>query len=67
MIGRKLAAFDLEHVAEGCLPHLCVTLTRDQMFTFGYRPDTLNVIRLGAGADGMLQALMHDAVAGRSE
>ena len=38
-----------------------VTLTRQQMFTFGYRPRTLQRLRLGASADGRLQAVAHEA------
>src|SRR5262245_11027534 len=40
-----------------------VTLTRQQMFTLGRRPQTLQRVALGAKADGSLQALMHEAVA----
>jgi xanthine dehydrogenase YagR molybdenum-binding subunit len=40
-----------------------VTLTRQQMFTLGRRPHTLQRVALGAKADGALQALMHEAVA----
>jgi xanthine dehydrogenase YagR molybdenum-binding subunit len=40
-----------------------VTLTRQQMFTFGHRPATWQRVRLGAGADGRLQALVHEAIA----
>jgi xanthine dehydrogenase YagR molybdenum-binding subunit len=43
-----------------------VVLTRDQMFTFGYRPDTLQTVTLGAGSDGALQVIVHEAVAGTS-
>jgi len=43
-----------------------VVLTRDQMFTFGYRPMTINALSLGAGADGGLLAVQHEAVAGTS-
>ena len=39
-----------------------VTLTRQQMFSFGYRPDTLQSIKLGAEADGQLVAIVNDAV-----
>ncbi|MFJ3077299.1 xanthine dehydrogenase family protein molybdopterin-binding subunit [Pseudomonas sp. NPDC087029] len=39
-----------------------VTLTRQQMFTFGYRPRTQQRVRLGAQADGRLLAIAHDAV-----
>ncbi|WP_390699272.1 xanthine dehydrogenase family protein molybdopterin-binding subunit [Gemmata massiliana] len=40
-----------------------VVLTRQQMFTFGHRPETLQSVSLGAGADGALQAIAHEAVA----
>jgi xanthine dehydrogenase YagR molybdenum-binding subunit len=40
-----------------------VTLTRQQMFTFGHRPTTWQRVALGAGADGTLEALVHEAVA----
>ena len=40
-----------------------VSLTRQQMFTFGHRPQTLQRIALGAAADGTLKALMHEALA----
>ena len=43
-----------------------VTLTRQQMFTFGYRPDTLQEVSLGAGEDGLLKAIVHDAIANTS-
>ena len=43
-----------------------LSLTRDQMFTFGYRPETLQTVALGADADGRLVAVRHDAVAGTS-
>ncbi|AIR90792.1 xanthine dehydrogenase family protein molybdopterin-binding subunit [Pseudomonas cremoricolorata] len=38
-----------------------VTLTRQQMFTFGYRPRTLQRLQLGADADGRLLAIHHQA------
>ncbi|MCP9494691.1 MAG: xanthine dehydrogenase family protein molybdopterin-binding subunit [Pyrinomonadaceae bacterium MAG19_C2-C3] len=44
-----------------------VTLTRQQMFTFGYRPDTIQRLALGATADGTLEAFMHDALANTSQ
>ncbi|MEZ4434448.1 MAG: xanthine dehydrogenase family protein molybdopterin-binding subunit [bacterium] len=40
-----------------------VVLTRQQMFTIGYRPETRQRVVLGADADGRLVALYHDAVA----
>ena len=39
-----------------------VTLTRQQMFTFGYRPRTRQRVRLGATAQGKLLAIAHDAI-----
>lgn len=40
-----------------------VVLTRQQMFTFGHRPETWQRVRLAATGDGRLQAVMHDAIA----
>ncbi|PPS26148.1 aldehyde oxidase, partial [Pseudomonas amygdali pv. morsprunorum] len=39
-----------------------LTLTRQQMFTFGYRPRTLQRLRLGAAANGRLLAIGHEAI-----
>jgi len=39
-----------------------VTLTRQQMFTFGYRPRTVQRLRLGAAANGRLLAIGHEAI-----
>ncbi|TFZ04520.1 xanthine dehydrogenase family protein molybdopterin-binding subunit [Ramlibacter rhizophilus] len=39
-----------------------VVLTRQQMFTFGHRPEIWQRVRLGAARDGTLQALIHEAV-----
>ena len=39
-----------------------VVLTRDQMFTFGHRPLTIQTVSLGAEADGRLASIIHDAV-----
>ncbi|MEN3355948.1 MAG: xanthine dehydrogenase YagR molybdenum-binding subunit [Betaproteobacteria bacterium] len=39
-----------------------VTLTRQQMFTIGYRPHTIQRLALGASGDGALQAIVHDAL-----
>ncbi|MFJ4387773.1 xanthine dehydrogenase family protein molybdopterin-binding subunit [Pseudomonas sp. NPDC089408] len=39
-----------------------VTLSRQQMFTFGYRPRTQQRLRLGADSNGRLQAIAHDAI-----
>ena len=51
-----MAALDLERSVR-------VELTRDQMFTFVYRPATINTVGLGATREGSLLALKHDAVA----
>src|SRR5437879_2684521 len=40
-----------------------VTLTRQQMFTLGHRPQTLQRVALGAAPDGKLEALIHEALA----
>lgn len=40
-----------------------VVLTRQQMFTFGHRPETLQRVRLAADADGTLTSIIHEAVA----
>jgi xanthine dehydrogenase YagR molybdenum-binding subunit len=40
-----------------------VVLTRQQMFTFGHRPETLQRVRLAAEADGTLTSIIHEAVA----
>lgn len=39
-----------------------VVLTRQQMFTFGHRPEIWQRVRLGAERDGKLTALIHEAV-----
>jgi xanthine dehydrogenase YagR molybdenum-binding subunit len=39
-----------------------LTLTRQQMFTFGYRPSTQQRLRLGAAANGKLLAIGHDVI-----
>jgi xanthine dehydrogenase YagR molybdenum-binding subunit len=43
-----------------------VALSRQEMFTIGYRPDTLHKIGLACDEDGRLQAVMHDGVAATS-
>jgi xanthine dehydrogenase YagR molybdenum-binding subunit len=40
-----------------------VMLTRQQMFTFGHRPETWQRLKLAADRDGRLRALVHEAVA----
>ncbi|GAB3768098.1 xanthine dehydrogenase family protein molybdopterin-binding subunit [Spirosoma horti] len=44
-----------------------VSLTRQQMFTFGHRPATVQNVALGALADGTMNALYHDAVGETSQ
>ena len=39
-----------------------VTLTRQQMFGLGYRPETWQRVSLGAAPDGRLTAIIHQAV-----
>ncbi|RYF39127.1 MAG: xanthine dehydrogenase family protein molybdopterin-binding subunit, partial [Comamonadaceae bacterium] len=40
-----------------------VVLTRQQMFTFGHRPETWQRIKLAADADGSLKSIVHEAIA----
>ncbi|MFD2934326.1 xanthine dehydrogenase family protein molybdopterin-binding subunit [Spirosoma flavum] len=44
-----------------------VSLTRQQMFTFGHRPATVQNVALGALADGTMNALYHDATGETSQ
>ncbi len=39
-----------------------VVMTRQQMFTFGHRPEALQRVRLAANPDGALQAILHEAI-----
>ena len=43
-----------------------VVLTRQQMFSFGHRPETWQRCKLAANAEGHLQAVMHEAVGATS-
>ncbi len=43
-----------------------VVLTRQQMFTFGHRPHNIQRLKLGADANGKLEAVMHDAFSSTS-
>ena len=43
-----------------------VTLTRQQMWSFGHRPATVQNIALGAASDGTLTSLNHEAIAATS-
>lgn len=44
-----------------------VTLTRQQMFSFGHRPATHQEVSLGASADGNIQAISHTAIGETSQ
>ena len=50
-----LAALDLKQPVR-------VTLTRQQMFSFGHRPITWQRLELGTDNEGMLQAIRHTAI-----
>jgi xanthine dehydrogenase YagR molybdenum-binding subunit len=43
-----------------------VTLTRQQMFSIGYRPWSIQRLQLGANAGGALQAIVHEALTNTS-
>jgi xanthine dehydrogenase YagR molybdenum-binding subunit len=44
-----------------------VSLTRQQMFSFGHRPATIQRVALGASHEGKLEALIHEAIAETSQ
>jgi xanthine dehydrogenase YagR molybdenum-binding subunit len=44
-----------------------VTLTRQQMFSFGHRPAAIQRIALGAATDGTLQAVWHEVLCETSQ
>jgi xanthine dehydrogenase YagR molybdenum-binding subunit len=44
-----------------------LVLTRQQMYTLGYRPGTIQRIALGASTDGALAAITHDVIAMTSQ
>jgi xanthine dehydrogenase YagR molybdenum-binding subunit len=44
-----------------------VALTRAQMFTLGYRPQTIQTLNLGADEDGSLVAFKHDTITNASQ
>jgi len=44
-----------------------VALTRQQMFTFGHCPETLQRVALGSGQDGRLRSLIHEVYAETSK
>ena len=43
-----------------------ISMTRQDMFTVGYRPDTLHTIGLACDGEGRLQAVTHDGVSATS-
>jgi xanthine dehydrogenase YagR molybdenum-binding subunit len=43
-----------------------VVLTRAQMFSIGYRPETIQSFAVSASSDGNIQSIAHDAVANTS-
>jgi xanthine dehydrogenase YagR molybdenum-binding subunit len=55
-----MAALDLKRPVR-------LTLTRQQMFTFAHRPQSIERVALGASADGRLQAVIHEAVSETSQ
>jgi xanthine dehydrogenase YagR molybdenum-binding subunit len=44
-----------------------LVLTRQQMYTLGFRPGSIERVALGAGADGALDAITHDVIAMTSQ
>ncbi|MHB8267573.1 xanthine dehydrogenase family protein molybdopterin-binding subunit [Bradyrhizobium sp.] len=44
-----------------------LVLTRQQMYTLGYRPESIERVALGANADGSLDAITHDVIAMTSQ
>lgn len=49
--------------SNACGRSLRLVLTRQQMFTFGHRPQTWQRVKLAAEKDGTLTSIAHDAVA----
>ena len=50
-----MAALDLKRSVK-------LSLTRQQMFTFGHRPNSIQNIRLGAHSDGTLESITHECL-----
>ncbi|MGX4640921.1 xanthine dehydrogenase family protein molybdopterin-binding subunit [Massilia sp. SYSU DXS3249] len=44
-----------------------VVLTRQQMFSFGHRPETVQTVKLAAERDGTLRAILHEAIGETSQ
>jgi xanthine dehydrogenase YagR molybdenum-binding subunit len=55
-----LAALELKHSVR-------VSLTREQMFSFGHRPHTLQTLKVAADETGALQSLQHETLAETSQ
>lgn len=55
-----MAALDLKRSVR-------VTLTRQQMFTFGHRPNTIQHVAMAATDEGKIDALFHDAIGETSQ
>ncbi|QKZ11194.1 xanthine dehydrogenase family protein molybdopterin-binding subunit [Spirosoma sp. KUDC1026] len=55
-----MAALDLKRSVR-------VTLTRQQMFTFGHRPNTIQHVAMAATDEGKINALFHDAIGETSQ
>jgi len=58
--------YQLPLAVMGALKHqrsVRVVMTRQQMFTFGHRPETWQRVKLSASADGALTSIWHEAVA----
>lgn len=59
----EMHATTVERHGDGTLR---VVLTRQQMFSIGYRPWSIQRLALGADKDGALQAIVHDALTNTS-
>ena len=55
-----MAALELKHSVH-------VSLTRQQMFSFGHWSHTLQYLKVAAAEQGTLQSLQHAALAGTSQ
>ncbi len=44
-----------------------VSMTRQQMFSFSYRPEAIQNLKMAATADGMLDSVTHTAIEGTSQ
>jgi xanthine dehydrogenase YagR molybdenum-binding subunit len=55
------------HGARALQRSVRLVLTRQQMYTLGYRPESIERVGLGAKADGALDAITHDVIAMTSQ